>query len=284
MPILGPNKISFSIGADPEFFVAKRGKPVSAYGLIPGTKDNPHKVAYGAVQVDGMALEFNINPANGEAGFIRNINSVMKQILEMVPDYEYYPLPVAEFGADYIEAQPEDAKRLGCDPDFNAYTGRPNPTPDGKRPFRTAAGHIHVGWTQDVDPMDPTHFEACCILTKMLDVFVGVPSLLWDRDQKRRELYGKAGAFRPKSYGMEYRTLSNAWVNNVDKPFLTRFIYNNTIKAIEKAFHDPEYGDKKFSGKTAEEIINGGSLEDVRQFYMHVGDAVPTPAYYKNAA
>jgi hypothetical protein len=277
------NGLEFTVGADPEFFVSKNEIPVSAYNLIPGDKKNPYKVPYGAVQVDGMALEFNINPAKGEAGFIRNLNSVMDSILKMVPDYEYYHNPVADFGFDYIEAQPEDAKRLGCDPDFNAYTGKPNPTPDAKRPFRTAAGHIHIGWTDGVDPMDPGHFEACRILTKCLDVFLGVPSLLWDKDQRRRELYGKAGAFRPKPYGMEYRTLSNAWVNHPKVKYLPRFVYNNTIDAVKMAFSDPEFGDNKFVGKTAQEIVDGGNIADVQNFYESYSDTVSMPSKYREA-
>ena len=51
------------VGCDPEVFVAKGGKFISAHGMIPGTKKAPHKVERGAVQVDGMALEFNIDPA-----------------------------------------------------------------------------------------------------------------------------------------------------------------------------------------------------------------------------
>lgn len=280
MPII--NNIKFTLGADPEFFVAKNNKPISAHNLIPGDKKNPYKVPFGAVQVDGMALEFNINPASGEAGFIRNINTVMDEIMKMVPGYEYYHAPVAHFGHEYIEAQPEDAKRLGCDPDFNAYTGRPNPTPDADRPFRTAAGHVHIGWTEGVNPLDPGHFEACRILTKILDVYLGVPSLLWDHDKQRRELYGRAGAFRPKSYGMEYRTLSNAWVNHQKAKYLPRFIFNSTIKAVEKAFQDPEYGDKKFTGKTAEHIVNNGTVDDVLTFYQ-VNKDVPKPGDYKAA-
>jgi hypothetical protein len=49
-----------SVGADPEVFVRNaEGEPVPACGLIPGTKAEPHRVDSGAVQVDGLALEFN---------------------------------------------------------------------------------------------------------------------------------------------------------------------------------------------------------------------------------
>jgi hypothetical protein len=65
--------MEFKIGADPEFFLRDKatGKFVSAHGLIPGTKRQPMKVDKGAVQVDGMALEFNIDP-------VTNLDSSVK--------------------------------------------------------------------------------------------------------------------------------------------------------------------------------------------------------------
>ena len=254
------NGYEFSLGADPEFFVSKAGKPVSAHGLIPGDKKNPFKVKGGAVQVDGMALEFNIDPAKNFKEFKGNMDGVMKTIMQMVPDYEQYDSPVAEFGFDYIESQPLEAKELGCEPDYNAYTGEVNPRPDAATPFRTASGHIHIGWTNGVDPHDPGHFMACRKLSRALDLFLGVPSLLWDTDTRRRELYGKAGAFRPKSYGMEYRTLSNKWLDS-KIPHLKAFVYHQTIDAVKALFEDENILNKKISGYSPEEIVNK-SLRD----------------------
>jgi len=266
----------FLIGADPEFFVAKKGKPVSAYGLVPGDKKKPYKVRRGAVQVDGMALEFNIDPVKSSIGFVNNINAVMKQILEMTPDLEFYNGCVAEFGAEYIEAQPMDAKRLGCEPDFNAYTGKANPRPDAKTPFRTAAGHVHIGWTNDVDPHHPDHFEACRTLTKQLDFHLGIPSLLWDEDVKRRDLYGQVGCFRPTHYGVEYRVLSNAWLKS---DLLKRTVYGNTIRAVKQLLdgkHDYETHYIK-----ADEVFKSNSLDDVVGAFEE--GTIYTPKHYKRA-
>ena len=38
-------------------------------------------------------------------------------------------------------------------------------------------------------------------LVKYMDVFLGVPSVIKDKDTKRRSLYGKAGCFRLTDYG-----------------------------------------------------------------------------------
>ncbi len=242
--------MEIKIGCDPEFFVKKDGKYVSAYGLVAGTKANPLRVEKGAVQVDGMALEFNIDPATTSEEFLGNIKSVMQNFREMIPEeYTFAFDPVADFGKEYIDAQPIQAKMLGCDPDYNAYTGLANPKPDGEVPFRTASGHIHIGWTEDEDPLHPEHFEACCMLVKQIDYSIGRAEKFWDKDEIRKKLYGAPGAFRPKSYGVEYRVFSNAWLKDDN---LIRFVFDGikhvTTQLLDGTSHfgknkkPPSYG------------------------------------------
>lgn len=208
------NKNNILLGTDPELWVAKEGKIVSAYGLIGGTKEAPIKVQQGAVQVDGLALEFNTDPAANKEQFISNIDTVMGILASMVPDYQLVIQPVAHFGEAYIKAQPEKAKELGCSPDYDAWKMDVNPRPNGDRPFRTAAGHIHFGFVEENDaPIEAQgYIEYCSNIVRELDFYLALPSLFYDNDAQRRELYGKAGAFRPKTYGFEYRTLSNMWL------------------------------------------------------------------------
>jgi hypothetical protein len=223
----------FKLGADPEFFVKDGDKYVSAYGLVKGTKNNPQKVQLGAVQVDGMALEYNIDPVTTEADFISYNRHVLKELRDVVdPKLSFAFDPVATFGYDYIQGQDEEAKKLGCTPDFNAYTGEENAPPDAEMPFRTASGHIHVGWTKGMDIEDPEHLEACRMMVKQLDAVLGTASVVWDSDPTRRQLYGKAGAFRPKSYGVEYRVMSNAWLKNDWQMGLVFSMARSAFKAL----------------------------------------------------
>lgn len=218
------------IGADPELFLSRAGKLISCFGLLPGTKVDPYKVFNGAVQVDGMAAEFNIDPANSEDVFVNNIQSVMSQLAGMLPDYDLLPVPVAHFGLEYISTQPTEAQELGCDPDFNAWSnGAVNTKPSVSLPFRTGAGHVHVGWTDGVSPDSEDHISLCCQLVRQLDFYLGLPSLFFDGDTQRREMYGKAGAFRPKSYGVEYRVLSNKWLSS---PELISWVYRATHQCV----------------------------------------------------
>lgn len=256
-----------TVGADPEFFVTKKGtnKPVSAYGLVPGTKKAPYSIKDGAVQVDGMALEFNIEPADSCLDFMRRIRSVKKGILEMVPDFELFESCIAEFGKDYIQEQPDKAKELGCDPDFNAWTEELNEVPDDQAPFRTAAGHVHVGWTKEEDIFDISHSSKAFDLCKQLDFYLGLPSLLFDPEKKRRALYGKAGACRVKPYGVEYRVLSNKWIHSEE---LTELVYNNTQEALNSLLKGrslfKEEGD-------IQGIINSSNVEAARDILNKQG-------------
>lgn len=261
------NGKDFLIGADPELFLkTKDGVPFSAHGLIQGTKEQPFKVRKGAVQVDGMALEFNINPAKSFSDFDNNISTVMGELRSLVPsEYTFDLSPSTTFDDDTIDSQPMEALELGCSPDYNAYTMEKNKSPHTQSGFRTAAGHIHIGWGEGLDPMEETHFEACATLAKQLDVYLGLPSLLWDRDQTRRSLYGGAGAFRPKSYGMEYRTLSNAWVGDRN---LREIVWRLTRNSIERLFKNQ--GSVQNFGFDIQSVINNGRRDEARSVAQHI--------------
>lgn len=251
------------VGADPEIFVKKNGVFVSAHGLVLGNKENPLKVNKGAVQVDGMALEFNIDPAASEHEFVSNVQEVMRILTSMVPGYEMAPVPVADFSLEYIASQPEEARELGCNPDFDAYTGMANVKPQALMPMRTASGHIHIGWGEDMDG----HNDQCRAAAIQMDYFLGLPSLFYDNDQRRRAMYGKAGCFRPKSYGVEYRTLSNAWLLSAER---MAWAYRAAVKGMQELMEGnylyEKYGDisaiiNNGDKKAAENIIQSEGLE-----------------------
>ena len=243
-----------TIGCDPELFIkeTKTGQFVCADGLVPGTKEDPHTHKYGMLQADGMACEFGIRPVRTLDGFTFRIRKCIDYAQDWLDTHHGKgkfslhigsgaSMSTAEFSEEILEKAPEKAKELGCNPDFNAWkSGEMNETPNAEGVFfRTGAGHIHIGFVDyykkkfgrpfvpDVD--HPEHIEMCNILTKMLDYYIGVPSLCWDTDTKRRRLYGKAGAHRRKPYGIEYRTLSNSWLKHKT---LQQYVFKQTVFAI----------------------------------------------------
>lgn len=231
---------NFKFGCDPELFITNENDVfVTADGLIPGTKEEPYKVECGAVQVDGMAAEFNIDPATSFEEWDHNISTVLRELKKFLPaGYNLHAVPSVTFTQEEWDKAPDNAKVLGCMPDFNAWTGEANPPPnDPENPtLRTASGHIHIGWTENVDVTDRNHMKHCQDLVKQLDWFLGGWSLQMDSDPVRRRLYGKAGAMRFKPYGTEYRVLSNFWVMS---KVTRREVWNrlqHALKAMRKEY------------------------------------------------
>lgn len=259
----------FTIGADPEIFVRKGGHAAAAHGLIEGTKQSPKKTESGAVQVDGLALEFNIDPtvSNDFDGFNQNIVKTMRDLKEMVPGYTFNIAPTQDFSEELLASLPEEALELGCDPDYCAYTLEPNPRPNGKVNFRTGAGHVHLGWGADIPTDNEDHIKICAEFVKMLDATVGMMMTYIDRDPRRRELYGKAGAFRPKSYGVEYRTPSNVWVVNRNRRALMHALINLAIRVHSQGWNCTQVCG--YTQDTVREIIDTGNVAYAEQA-MHI--------------
>lgn len=247
-------KTKYVIGADPELFLIDNGGSFrSAHNVIKGSKEAPFPVLNGAIQVDGVAAEFNIVPAETAEQFHTHIRDVLTELSERIKEkdkgFKLIVTPTAHFDKAYFKKLPARAKALGCQPDFNVWEdGKVNPPPRTKEPFRTGAGHIHVGWAQGNNPDDSAHLFDCHEAVKQLDAVLYFNSLLWDNDQKRRELYGKIGTFRPKHYGVEYRPLSNAWIADPDLHF---WVFDATKKAMELL----DDGQKIFTDYAASSMI-----------------------------
>lgn len=253
--------MTLTIGADPELFLSKDGKALSAYGKIPGTKAKPYPAGNGAVQVDGMALEFNIEPATSAKAFVHNVNDMMAELESMIPKgHELFVTSAVDFGAAYVERQPKAARELGCDPDFNAYTMNVNHV-EARNEFngwRTAGGHVHIGWCRDQDIYENSHFMSCVEMARSMDLFVGLPAVVMDDKTERNKMYGHAGVFRPKPYGVEYRTLSNFWLAD---DTLKEFVFKQTKRAFHYIAEKREDLFKEY-GQRTQDIINRGDTQE----------------------
>jgi hypothetical protein len=205
--------MKISIGADPEIFLYDKKERlfVSAHNMIPGTKDKPYKVKKGAVQVDGTAAEFNIDPCFSSDEFVSNIQTVLGELGCMVPpSLEFKFKPTVQYDEKYWDQLPEDCKVLGCDPDFD-LNGTMNPPPHPEGGVRHGGGHIHIGWTEGQDKEDEDHFWDCRQVAAQMNSWFGSIQKVWDYDAKRPKTYPN-GSFRPKPYGVEIRSFSNAWL------------------------------------------------------------------------
>ena len=213
----------FTIGCDPELFLKNNEqKLISVVGLIGGTKENPLPIGEGcAIQEDNVAAEFCIPPCSTAREFITSIQYALSDIQTRAGKLGLSLATLtASASFDRDQLRTNAARQFGCDPDYNVYTQKANPRPKATdKTLRSAGGHVHVG--TDKDPFS---------MGKTLDLLLGVPSVLLDKDEKRRLLYGKAGAIRFKPYGLEYRTLSNFWIWN-EKTI--EWVYHQVKDAVE---------------------------------------------------
>jgi len=195
--------LNITFGADPEVAVlnTKTREYISPWDILPGTKDKPHRVQNGCVQVDGMAAEFNIDPAETFVEFFANIQSVYTQLEKIIKDNGGKHLSLiqthsASYSKEYFDSLPDSIREVGCSPDFDALTGRELQSPvSDKDTTRYFGGHIHIGWTKDASGDD--HFIECRVVTAKL-------SPLFTSYSLRHKKYG-SNRFRPKSYGVELR-------------------------------------------------------------------------------
>lgn len=219
---------SFSIGADPELFAQDTaGVLRSCIGLIGGTKEEPkwlddHKSL--GVQEDNVAAEYCFAPAYNEEQFVQAIELGKSAVASILKQHNLLLSNKASHSFIAEELEHPMALVFGCDPDFNAWDLKQNekPTADDKC-FRTCGGHVHIGVDGCTDPMEQVR------LTKLMDLHLGLWSVIEDTDTQRRNLYGAAGCFRPKPYGIEYRTLSNYWI--FDKSTI-RSVYSRARNAV----------------------------------------------------
>lgn len=264
--------MKWSIGCDPELVLMNpnSGEYVSAEGIVPGNKLNPHKVNKGTIQVDGFAAEIGIDPASSAEEFADNVETVLEELKKYTGGYLHVFEDSVIFSDAVYKAQSDKGKELGCDPDYCAYTGGINKSPvPNPISFRTFAGHIHVGWGKDMDITDPGHFADAIAVAKQMDWSLGVPNVVMNPNSKRRVLYGQAGAFRVKSYGMEHRTPDNSWLRSRN---YMKLMFNNAAKGMDDLYAGKHYA----STWNATGFINKTSaLSSIPQYLKDLGLAIP---------
>lgn len=216
----------FTFGSDVEVFIRRMpqnsleaGRLVAAAEFLRWPKSNPLAISGCKMHYDNVALEVAtpvVHSPPSLSALTHHISNCLRdnipQGMEVLPlaslDVEEYGLPFEVF------MNPEmGCLEFGCDPDYSAYTGTLNVMPSNaaQSGFRTCGGHIHIGMEQD-NRFDPENKEHCMALAKACDLFILTPLILnkcFDFD--RMKLYGKPGTYRPKPYGIEYRTPCNTW-------------------------------------------------------------------------
>lgn len=260
------------VGADCEVFLTKDGKPYPVVGLLGGTKAEPKPIldilgpGY-AVQEDNVMPEFNIPPCTSAKEF----DAAIKAVLDYLESF-FAPQGLgisiqsyAHFDKDLLTSK--QARTFGCEPDYNAWTLEENEI-DNLHPtlktMRTAAAHVHVELLRS-DGSKPEIPELIAFV-KMLDVYLAVPFGILEPDGNvRRQFYGRAGSFRLKPYGIEFRTLSNLWISN---PTWRQFVFNGVQYVASRCMSNWETAIKEYDNR-ADVIVQSINACNYAQRQLH---------------
>lgn len=261
-----------TLGSDPEFFIlnTNNNEFIASCGWIGGTKDKPvylePKLGY---QEDNVALEFNVPPTTSSKELMYNVQRLVNYI-ETKYNFEekkYKIMPIASGYFTHEQLNSEQAQRFGCDPDYNAWSNSVNEINSTDTNLRSCGGHVHIGYPN-------SNVDSNLQIIRLLDLYLGVPSVLLDLDTDRKQLYGKAGAFRHQSYGVEFRTLSNFWLASQE---LADWVFSNVYVALDKFNSGFEFNED--SATLIQNCINQNDM--LRAEYIIEKFTIPMPEVKK---
>lgn len=147
-------------------------------------------------------------------------------------------------------------KMFGCHPTENAQEKNPKRVTGLREKFRAGGGHIHLGGLTGIEKRNlPT-------IIKIMDIVVGNTLVLLDRDEAnitRRKNYGRAGEYRPKPYGLEYRVPSNFWLKHYVLWSLASGQMRNAIAYYRLGLTDELF--KRFDMRDIRNAINNNDYD-----------------------
>lgn len=209
------------VGADIEVFMANPANAVivPCVEVFKGTKAEPyHPPSWDEgyfVQEDNVMCEFNVPPIAGARNGQKVMDKAKTYINKLAGTKKLQPVwnkVSHRFVLDDLKSK--QAQTFGCEADYDAYAvgaRRVFPKADEASPWRSCGGHVHIGG----DFKCPDFVAALFAEYYMGIMFNG----LWTSPGKkvrRKEWYGLPGIFRPKPYGIEYRTPDNYWLRDSD--------------------------------------------------------------------
>lgn len=238
--------MTFTFGSDPEFILKDTyGNLRSAIDVIKTSKKYKTIIGNDCFYYDNVLAECTVTPAHHKDEAVENMRKVLASYKSIVDPVEIHIQSSATYPKSELEHP--HARIAGCKVESCAYEMK-DIEPKGIKhafkhtDFRTAGGHVHLGTTYG-----RKHHDAC-MLVRMLDLFVGIPSLYIDSNQAsfaRRKLYGQPGRYRTPNHGVEYRTLSSFWIaspKRVEMMFsLCEFVLNFTSEGGYKQFWEVDH-------------------------------------------
>lgn len=249
--------MKLSLGSDPELMLVEHstGNIVSSMRVLDGrTKHKPIDLGSGIkMYADNALIEASFPPLESPAQAAKQMGIVFSRMQAKLGK-KFGLVPKAAHVYDKKELDCKEVWESGCNPNYDVYRRSMNLPADFKDGLRTGSFHVHVG-AKELMGMDEKEDAI-----KLLDIFLGVPSVIFDRDEtagERRKLYGKAGEFRPTPYGIEYRVLGN-WP--LRSPETTELCFD-LVEYAMNLFHNRKDILSEVKSEDVEKAINEGDKD-----------------------
>lgn len=212
------NTSFFNYGTDPEMFLEDKGQVLPAWMCLPAKEEAKEAWAWKSKNFgywDGFQAELVVNPNHCHGWLMDNIHAGLQHMLGEIrktrPQVKLSFSSVVEIPQETLNTAEEAFIALGCTPSENAYNlhGTTVEEPRALR-YRFAGGHYHYDSRgRKITP------KLAQRMVKAADMYAGLPALLMFQNLDspiRRKYYGLPGEHRLPPWGVEYRSLSNAWM------------------------------------------------------------------------
>lgn len=254
--------------------------------------------------IDGVQAELNPDPSTCRALFGNEIARCFRQlkseIMKKHTDLDVDFSPLVKLSQEELDSLSEASKIFGCAPSTNVYsTGKDKTSKievDPKKYLsRSAGGHIHLGnayhiyLNKDGTPKyndDKAFLGASQIairtekalkgdvetMVKILDIVVGNTCVLIDRDPsnaERRKNYGSAGEHRCKSYGVEYRTLSNFWLRSYQLMSFVTGMCRHAVLLVDQSVPENNYVKAILDAVDIDDVVKAINTNDFKLAYAN---------------
>lgn len=239
--------VSITWGADPEGFFEQNGRIIGSEKVLP-------EDGLGHVVLDGVQFELHPEAATNIEALGCNVRTAfmdVRRVLRKTPGTDCCFQGVVEVTRQELDSLSEKSRILGCAPSKNIYGLRGRKVNGKTYRKRSAGGHIHLG-LRGTNIFDEDRFEdERSRQVPLLDIFVGNTGVLLDRDPaavERRKVYGMVGEYRTPPHGLEYRTLSNFWLQHSAIMSLMFGMAHVAVSVLEETLSNRDDLEKELEG------------------------------------
>lgn len=277
---------SINLGCDPEFFFTQNGQVIGSEKIM---RDGAiGEKGHSQVVIDGVQAELNPLPSACRESLAYQIAHCFRNLKLTFQDRGMQVAvkcdPLVEITQEELDSLSEGSRVFGCAPSINIYEGGESKIKVDPRKYlkRSAGGHLHLGnyyagYLPDEFNANYHDQHACAkrtenalktmpeIMVPILDIVVGNTCVLLDRfegNKERRANYGRVGEYRVKSYGLEYRSLSNFWLRSYPLMSFVFGIARFAVHLVEQSTSDNDYVKALFDAVPRADIVRAVNEND----------------------